>query len=73
MIRERELAGGEVHQLEIPHHQSRVLAKLHEVAEISEQHSGYRTTRITAWIPNSAMHHFAQFSVSDLQKRAKVG
>jgi GTP-binding protein HflX len=73
MIRERELAGGEVHHLEIPHDQSRVLAMLHEVAEIHEQHSADRTTRVTAWIPKNAMHNFTQFSVSDFQKRAKVG
>src|SRR5229473_2051638 len=30
MIRERELAGGEILQLEIPHEESRVIAKLHE-------------------------------------------
>ena len=36
-IRERELAGGEMVQLAIPHGESRLLAQLHEVAEVYEQ------------------------------------
>jgi GTP-binding protein HflX len=73
MIRERELAGGEVRHLEIPHEESRVLAKLHEVAEVYEQRSADRVTFVTAWIPRTALHHFVHFSVSDLLKPAKVG
>ena len=73
MIRNRELAGGEVRQLEIPHEQAPLLAKLHQVAEIQEQRAGDRTTRVTAWIPQNALHFFEDFSASDLLKRAKVG
>ena len=73
MIRERELAGGEVLHLEIPHEESRTIAKLHEVAEVHQQHSGDRVMEITAWIPQNAIHNFAHFSVSDSLKPAKVG
>jgi GTP-binding protein HflX len=73
MIRQRELAGGEVLHFEIPHEESRVIAKLHEVAEVHEQLSDDRVMRITAWVPQNAIHHFAHFSVSDSLKRAKVG
>jgi GTP-binding protein HflX len=73
MIRERELAGGEVLHLEIPHEESRTIAKLHEIAEVHEQRSGDRVMQITAWVPQNAIHNFAHFSVSDSLKTAKVG
>jgi GTP-binding protein HflX len=73
IIRERELAGGEVVDLEIPHDESRALAKLHEVAEVYAQRPADRATHITAWIPKTALHQFAHFSLSNFRKRAKVG
>jgi GTP-binding protein HflX len=73
MIRERELAGGEVLHLEIPHEESRMIAKLHEIAEVHEQRSGDQVMQITAWVPQNAVHQFAHFSVSDSLKPAKVG
>lgn len=71
-IRDRELAGGEVVQLEIPNDRGRVLALLHEVAEVYEQRVGDRKTAVTAWVPRSALHSFLEFSVADFRKRAKV-
>ena len=71
-IRDRELAGGEVLELEIPHDQSRVLARLHGVAEIYDEHSSDQTTRVTAWLPQTAVHHFEKFLAPSLPKRAKV-
>ncbi len=65
MIRDRQLAGGDVLRLEIPHDQSRLLAKLHEVAEVYEQRAGDGVTRVIAWIPRNAVHQFQQFSASD--------
>ena len=73
LIRQRELEGGEVLQLEIPHEESRMLAKLHDVAEVYEQQSADRGTRVTAWIPQNAIDRFAHFSVSNASRRAKVG
>ena len=72
ILRERELAGGEVVRLAIPNDRGRALALLHEVAEVHEQRTGERTTAVTAWIPRNFLHAFAEFSVADSQKRAKV-
>jgi GTP-binding protein HflX len=72
VIRERELAGGEVLELEIPHRESRALAKLHEVAVVFEERAEDRGTRVTAWIPQNAVHLFANFSIANLLQRAKV-
>jgi GTPase len=72
IIRERELAGGEVLELDIPHDQSRMLAKLHDLAEVYDEHSGDQTTRVTAWIPRNAIHQFDKFSVANSLQRAKV-
>jgi len=51
-IRERELAGGEVVELAIPHSESRLLAQLHEVGVVYEQRATDDTTYVTAWLPN---------------------
>jgi GTP-binding protein HflX len=72
VIRERELAGGEVLELEIPHDESRALAKLHDVALVFEERADDRGTRITAWVPNAVIAHFAKFSIANLLQRAKV-
>src|SRR5436853_2305190 len=52
MIRDRELARGQVMHLDIPHTESRIIAKLHEVAEIAEQSSNDESARFVAWVPN---------------------
>ncbi len=72
IIRERELAGGDVVELEIPNEDGRLLALLHQVAEVYEERSDDRGTVVRAWIPRSSLHVFVQFSLSNLQKRAKV-
>ena len=53
-IRERELAGGEVVQLEIPHAEAKLLAQLHEIGVIYEQRTDDETTYVTAWVPHNA-------------------
>ena len=58
MIRERERAGGELLHLEIPHSESRLLAKLHEVAEIHEQSTNDDGVLVTAWVPQDSVHLF---------------
>ena len=71
-IRDRELRGGEMMELEIPHAQSRLLARLHQVAEIQKQRTTDNGQRITAWVPQSSIHEFEKFSATDLLKRVKV-
>ena len=58
MIRDREREGGELMTLEIPHTDSRTLAKLHELAEIHEQATSDDGAIVTAWVPNDAVHMF---------------
>jgi GTPase len=53
-IRERELAGGEVVQLVVPHSDPRLLAQLHEVGVVYEQTVHDDATYVTAWVPRSA-------------------
>jgi GTP-binding protein HflX len=70
LIRDRERAGGELLQLEIPHAESRLLAKLHEVAEVHETRSVDEGTIVTAWVPHDSVHLFAAFARTARQRRA---
>ena len=72
VIRERELAGGTTMHLRIPHGEARLLARLHEVAEVWEQTTTDDATLVTAWVPNDVAHNFAIFSATPLLKPAKV-
>ncbi|HUF17140.1 MAG TPA: GTPase HflX [Thermoanaerobaculia bacterium] len=69
MIRERELAEGEVVRLEIPASESRILARLHELAQIEHQEADQDLLRIVAWIPDYARHQFEAFELPDLGGR----
>ena len=62
-LRRRELEGGEMSQLAIPHGESRVAARLHEVAEVYEQTENGESTLYTAWVPRDAMREFAGYRV----------
>ena len=53
-IQERELAGGEVVQLVVPHSDPRLLAQLHEVGVVYEQSVHDDATYVTAWVPRRA-------------------
>ncbi len=61
MIRDRERAGGELLHLEIPHSDSRLLAKLHEIAEVHEQSTNDNGVVLTAWVPRGSLHMFSEF------------
>jgi GTP-binding protein HflX len=63
MIRDRERAGGELLHLEIPHSESRIMARLHEIAEIQEQTSNDDGVLVTAWVPKDAVHLFKAHAV----------
>lgn len=71
-IRDRELRGGEVMHLRIPHSRSRLAAQLHDVAVIREQSSTDEATEFTAWVPRDAVHMFEKFTAGNLQNPAKV-
>lgn len=62
-IRDRQLAEGETMQLEIPHGESRLAAKLHEVAAVFEQKQAGEVTRFQAWVPLQFVHLFEPYAV----------
>ncbi|HEX7192308.1 MAG TPA: GTPase HflX [Thermoanaerobaculia bacterium] len=62
-IRRRELEGGEMMQLAIPHGESRVAARLHEVAEVYEQSENGEATLFAAWVPKGNVREFAGYRV----------
>jgi len=70
-IRTRELKNGDIISLEIPHNDSRMIARLHEVAEVYEQRANENAMLITAWVPFDALHLFAAYATSNA-RRAKV-
>ena len=63
MVRDRERDGGELLHLEIPHSESRLLARLHEVAEVQEQIVNDSGVTVTAWVPRDAVHFFEAHAV----------
>jgi GTP-binding protein HflX len=70
-IKSIELKNGDVISLEIPHNDSRMIAKLHEVAEVYEQRVSDHAMLITAWVPRDALHLFDAYVVS--VRRVKAG
>jgi GTP-binding protein HflX len=69
-IREREREGGELLHLEIPHADARLVAQLHERAEVYEQTTNDETVSIDAWVPNDLAYVFKPFVVSARRRRA---
>jgi GTP-binding protein HflX len=63
IIRDREREGGQLLHLAIPHAESRLLAKLHEVAEVQEQATNDSGVVVTAWVPKDAIHLFKAFAL----------
>ncbi|HEX8616386.1 MAG TPA: GTPase HflX [Thermoanaerobaculia bacterium] len=72
MIRMRERAKGEHLQLEIPHTESRLMAKLHEVAEVYEQVSNDSAVIVNAWVPQDALHLFAPYVQARASKELRA-
>ena len=68
MIRDREREGGEILQLEIPHSESRLVARLHEIAEVYEQTTGDTGVAVSAWVPKDAIHVFRDYAVPARQR-----
>jgi GTPase len=63
-IRERELAGGEVVQLEIPHGESRLLAQLHAIGVIYAHDNKEDAAAVTAWIPKEMLAAYQPFTLA---------
>ena len=64
------LKNGDIISLEIPHNDSRMIARLHEVAEVYEQRATDHAMLITAWVPFDALHLFDRYATH--LRRAKV-
>jgi len=64
LIRDRELAGGEVLRIAIPHDQPRLLAQLHESAVVYETANVDGATVVTAWVPREVAHQFEEWSAA---------
>ena len=72
LIARREMEGGEVMELEIPHDASRLLARLHDVGQVQRQRTSADATHLTAWIPKEAVQIFLPYAATDLLNRVKV-
>jgi GTP-binding protein HflX len=62
LIRDREREGGELLQLALPHSESKLLANLHEVAEVIEQTANDDGVTVTAWVPHDVLHAYEKFA-----------
>lgn len=71
LIRERQLAGGELMHLAVPHAESRVAAQLHELAQVYDTEVRDEATLFTVWVPRDAVHLFDSFATGQIA-RAKV-
>jgi GTP-binding protein HflX len=69
LIRDRERAGGELLQLEIPHSEPRLIARLHEVAEVFEHTSNDEGVVVSAWVPKDSVHAFETFVVARTRQK----
>lgn len=72
LIRHREREGGLVMQLEIPHQDARLAARLHELADVLDQTVTDDATIFKAWVPQDAVHLFEAYSAEKSGRRAKV-
>lgn len=74
-IRERELEGGEVLHLRIPHQQSRAMADLHQVGLIMERTAADAWIDFTAWVPAESVKRFDEYAITsdNLLRPASIG
>jgi GTP-binding protein HflX len=70
-IRTRERESGQLMRLEIPHDESRLVARLHEVGEIHERIVNDEVTFFSVWVPRDAVHLFQQYSADRLLQAVK--
>ena len=71
LVRNRELAGGEILDLELPAGDAKLLARLHEIADVQSQSARDQFVDVTAWIPMAAIHLFSPYVVESGPARAR--
>lgn len=62
LIRERQLAAGDVLHLEIPATEVRLVAKLHDAAAVYEERMDGDTASIVAWVPRDLIYLFEPYT-----------
>jgi GTP-binding protein HflX len=72
-IRARAREGGEIMLLQIPHNAARVVAQLHDVAEIFDQTVTDDATIFNVWVPDNAVHLFTSYLAERVLEPARVG
>jgi GTP-binding protein HflX len=72
IMRNRELAEGQVLQLRIPHESARSIARLHEVAVINASRSDDDALEANVWLPNDLVHEFDSFVIEDARQTSRV-
>ncbi|HEY0789167.1 MAG TPA: GTPase HflX [Thermoanaerobaculia bacterium] len=71
-IRQRELAAGEVMQLEIPAGEGKLAAWAHEIGIVRERVEHDGVVELTAWIPREQMHQFEPYRVASNEAPAET-
>ena len=71
-IRHRELAAGEVMQLEIPAGEGKLAAWAHEIGIVRERVERDGVVELTAWIPYEQMHQFEPYRVASSEAPAET-
>ncbi len=71
-IRQRELGGGEVLQLEIPASEGKLAAWAHEIGIVQERVERDGVVEITAWIPHEQRHQFEPYRVASPEAPAET-
>ncbi|HVT45921.1 MAG TPA: GTPase HflX [Thermoanaerobaculia bacterium] len=66
-IRERAMRDGATLHLEIPFDQSRLIAELHEVAEVYEESTVDGSLHVVAWVPRQRLHRFDRFAAGEME------
>jgi GTPase len=61
IIRERELAGGRMMHLDIPLREAKLIATLHEHAQVYESSADEHSMHFTAWIPDDQIWHYGEY------------
>ncbi|MFA6955394.1 MAG: GTPase HflX [Thermoanaerobaculia bacterium] len=69
-ICEKEFAGGRLVRLDIPSSESRLLARLYEVARVHRQTPHDDGVDLLAWVPEEVAHLFKEFEVGEAGQRS---
>ena len=72
LIRVAQRQAGELMLIEVPHGDSRLAARLHEVGEVYEQTATETGVIFKAWVPRNAVHLFQAYATEHPREHARV-